>query len=66
MTKITPKKLTKKRVDAYADGYAAFTAHRLPSTCEYLNAFGDNSVEVVDWMTGWSDAFEDSFSNWQK
>ena len=56
----------KKQHSSYSRGYAAFSAQQLPSTCEYLNEDGDNSVEIVAWMKGWSDAFEDSFSNWQK
>jgi len=41
------------------EGYNAFDKKILPKNCPYLNDTGDNSLEILAWMDGWSDSFLD-------
>lgn len=42
---------------AYKEGYQAFSEKILPSSCPYLNEYGDNCRQINEWIEGWSDAF---------
>lgn len=48
---------------AYDKGYKVFKQNVLPKSCPYLNDSEDISEEIIDWMNGWSDAFNDFFGS---